>query len=544
MKIKLLGVSLISLILAGCGGSTLKTSTSSSVSERTRDDKLPTPYSAEDGIDIQLPYAEYENFKTAYKDLLAPFPKKTVGSLTLLEREERNYDKRLKYIFSAVDSGAMSTSIASLFSDQVSKAPKAVVSTLFPALDVSGDMDITVSLQKDRLKETIKSFFKENLLKGSPQDSIFFQGAFGASDKSEDKMSKRDLLQQEFKSRFDHLIVLTTRGKEKGGSQLKEFSINYADVIDNLINTSAARPWANTLEDLKTKLIPFIYNVNQNRGSTPPTIILPENENKSKLPMDLSLILEIIVPQGGNTDKEIESVKSLLEAQKLKEFVGKDFHRPMSARLASDIISTRDSRSYEGQVNLSQLTLEGNTGRAWTLDQALYVSAKGTVENKTTDNLNGVVSYNFNGFTLGSTYAFENSKEVSNYAGSVLASKSFASNLFVEFQSGFEKEGASVLSTQKYTIGADLTFGSPFVQLDHVAGQGARGFVGFDFGSMPIKIEQGAMELTGLIKVNIETGAPVASTGINFATHQGVSLNSTVNLHSELSADVSVEVSR
>jgi hypothetical protein len=394
------------------------------------------------------------------------------------------------------------------------------------------------------LEQSLNDFFDQDMRSGG---KLLLTNALTDKDDGAQKLAKRKALQDVFLPIVQNSIFLdrhSWRAQDDSEDNLKFEETREIGSLNKILKDLESTAFSSETKELFAqiqKTICKLYNI------YPGIKVSVKNSEGVTVEQDLKDLLTVIIPQGfgtGTTEEEkIASIQGYLD----KDAIEKAFlNTPSQAiSLASDVISTRDSRSHQGRVNLSQLTINGNTGGAWTLDQALYVSAKGTVENKTTDNLNGVVSYNFNGFTLGSTYAFENSKEVSNYAGSVLASKSFASNLFVEFQSGFEKEGTSVLSTQKYTIGADLTFGSPFVQLDHVAGQGARGFVGCDFGSLTLKTDDAAaVGISGLAKVDVLTGAPVISTGVNFITHHGVSLSSTINVHSELSADVSVDISR
>ena len=394
------------------------------------------------------------------------------------------------------------------------------------------------------LEQSLNDFFDQDMRSGG---KLLLTNALTDKDDGAQKLAKRKALQDVFLPIVQNSIFLDRhawRAQDDSEDNLKFEETREIGSLNKILKDLESTAFSSETKELFAqiqKTICKLYDI------YPKIKFSVKNSEGVTVEQDLRDLLNVIIPQGfgiGTTEEEkIASIQGYLD----KDAIEKAFlNTPSQAiSLASDVISTRDSRSHQGRVNLSQLTINGNTGGAWTLDQALYVSAKGTVENKTTDNLNGVVSYNFNGFTLGSTYAFENSKEVSNYAGSVLASKSFASNLFVEFQSGFEKEGTSVLSTQKYTIGADLTFGSPFVQLDHVAGQGARGFVGCDFGLLTLKTDTtAAVGISGLAKVDVLTGAPVISTGVNFITHHGVSLSSTINVHSELSADVSVDISR
>jgi hypothetical protein len=387
--------------------------------------------------------------------------------------------------------------------------------------------------------ELVNKFFKENLYAKDLKKSLFFKYAITNRDTIEQKAQKRALLQKEFELAVSSAIDLVVLNTENKGVVIG----SALELLPKMTLSSMFDTISENFDSGIEMVIPKIFDLNKNLN----VFLVKEDGTQDKIPNQLRKVLNAIIPQGSQSDiNALLEIELPFDADKLDAFLkGQTKSKGwFGVSLASDTISTRESRANHGQVNLSQLTLEGNTGRTWTLDQALYVSVKGTVENKTTDNLNGVVSYNFNGFTLGSTYAFENSKELSKYSGSFLLAKSLSSSLFAEMQGGFEKEGASVLSTQKYTIGADLTFGSPFVQLDHVVGQGARGFVGCDFGSVSFTSEEGSIGISGLAKIDMLTGAPVISTGVNFVMNQGISLSSNLNMHSELSVDVSLDISK
>ncbi len=371
MKKNLIGVSLSCLFLVACGSRSLGPSKFLEIEERLFEEHTSQN---------TLPFAEYQTFKHTYKDVLPVAPKKQ--PMSLLEKELANHDKSLEYLFAALDSGVLASSLEKAFLPQkIDSVSDDIAKFLFPGERVKGKNTFWLKIDSTELKKKMDSFFIDNLTK-IPQESLFFQYAFADSDDATEKKDKRNKLQDEFQTIVSSAISLELEEVKK--------SVRYIDVIANLLFTAKTKDLVTQIEQSITTLVPKIYDINRG-GKLSPTITLPERVNPSKLPMDLSRILNVVIPQGGDTDAEFAKVRSPFEAEKLKNMIASS-----KIALSSDTISTRDARAVTGRVDMKRLKIDGTVGGSWNLNQSFYVAAKGVLENGKMDDLSGVLSYQGN----------------------------------------------------------------------------------------------------------------------------------------------------
>jgi hypothetical protein len=396
---------------------------------------------------------------------------------------------------------------------------------------------LVLKVEKEAFIKKVTDFFNKNITTSDVKNSLFFKYAFTSSDTLEQKRNKRALLQKEFeKALWSTINLEIENNKVIDGKPQSALIGSIQDLLPRIARSSLFEDVNEKLNAGISSVVPELFDVDR----TLTVLLRKADGTMDNFPIDVRRILNFIIPQGRQDDESFLSKAGLpFDASKLQAFLTEKRY----PKLALDSVSTRDSRiAKSGCVSSQFLNIDGNSGGKWNLDCPLYFSAKGTFENGKTDALNGVASYRFNHFTLGTTYGFSNSGESQHYQGAFLASKSFDSNVFVEFQGRVQNSEESFV--QSYTLGFDSSWCSPFIQLEAASEFSLKKWLGVDFGDLTVQLDSSQIRLSGLSKVSVDEKETVIASELQFSTQSGISLNSSINLNAELSSYVSFGITK
>jgi hypothetical protein len=476
-----------------------------------------------------------EAFKKVREDLKS--------DLFLDNKEKELEPQKLKWIFSSLSSGELANSFASQHSVQaVSELSeyKNADDILKKLQEISSN---TLSFQNnkrlgfvlrlnDSFKTHVNNFFIKNMNVDSISESLFFKEALLAEDNDDQKSQKRMNLQKVFEDSVAPGIDLVITPLNEAGNALINNNVKTISSLNQeFVNVFVMQ---SVLEDLKQdinvalkKSLLKLYDIDP---SLKTKIAMNDTQPTNLKEISVRALLDTLIPQG---DLNSVNLSNRFNKDKLNALLNKP-----SPHLASDIVSTRNSRVQTGRISLNNLSINGAFQDLYFITNPSYISFQGKIENEKVDYLTGLCSIRLSDVTIGSTASVHMSNP---RKAEIFLSKSFDYDVFIELKTAINDQQGKFALSQSYTCGLDLSLCSPFVEIETI-GQNSLRFFGLDFGNAIIKTDEGEIRIFGVCKTSFEKlGDTVMLGGLTMKTHHGTSFGLNASVGNHVSGDIFVE---